>query len=96
MIIKDTKGVRTLVIDAGPMLRVGLRVKDYAEEFITVPEVFNEIRDRQARQQLAIFPFEIKTRVPSEEAFKAGIYSIILNSIFLQVNLKLSIFVTTN
>lgn len=71
MVLQSLNKVETLILDAGPIIKLGTKVKDYANQFITVPEVIREVRDRQARQQLAIFPFEIQVRVPSEEAFKA-------------------------
>ncbi|KAI0226548.1 hypothetical protein L0F63_000921, partial [Massospora cicadina] len=60
MVIQNTSKVEILVLDAGPIIKLGARIKDYAQEFVTVPEVIREVRDFQARHQLAIFPFEIK------------------------------------
>ncbi|KAI8808655.1 Nin one binding Zn-ribbon like-domain-containing protein [Cladochytrium replicatum] len=63
-----------LVIDAGPII-VGATSNLHlvAKEYYTLPEIVDEIRDRQTRGQLARFPFEFKARVPSEEAMNAVI-----------------------
>jgi hypothetical protein len=50
----------------------GSRLDHLAEEFWTVNEVINEIRDSRSRAVLASLPFELKTRVPSEEAIQFG------------------------
>ncbi|TPX69551.1 hypothetical protein SpCBS45565_g02250 [Spizellomyces sp. 'palustris'] len=67
---RDT--VLTLVVDAAPLIK-GTPLGHLAERFITIPEVLKEIRDRQARQALAQLPFDLETRVPSEEAMAAVI-----------------------
>ncbi|KAI9209857.1 Nin one binding Zn-ribbon like-domain-containing protein [Polychytrium aggregatum] len=61
--------VDTLVVDAAPLIK-GNRLEHLASNFVTIPEVLGEIRDRQARSAMATLPFELKVRAPSEEAMK--------------------------
>ena len=42
------------------------------EEFYTVQEVIEEIRDRQTRQNIDALPFEIIFREPSPSSLKFG------------------------
>ncbi|KAI8804231.1 Nin one binding Zn-ribbon like-domain-containing protein [Cladochytrium replicatum] len=63
-----------LVVDAGPIIMGATsNLHLFAKEYYTLPEIVDEIRDRQTRGQLARFPFEFRTRVPSEEAMNAVI-----------------------
>jgi len=48
-----------------------VKLERIASEFYTVNEVFDEVRDRQARLTLQTFPFEIKVRQPHPSAIKA-------------------------
>jgi hypothetical protein len=63
--------LRALVIDAGPLIK-NFKLHHLAEEFYTVSEVLEEVRDAAARQQLELTPYDIKVRSPSAEALKAG------------------------
>ncbi|RKO88837.1 Nin one binding Zn-ribbon like-domain-containing protein [Blyttiomyces helicus] len=65
---KDT--VHTLVVDAAPLIKA-TPIAHLATRFITTPDVMREIRDRQARANLAALPFELEVRAPSEDAMAA-------------------------
>ncbi|KAI9295148.1 hypothetical protein K502DRAFT_365267 [Neoconidiobolus thromboides FSU 785] len=71
--METAKKVQALVVDAGAIIKNGIRFKDYADEFVTIQEVLNEIRDKESRSQLNLFPYEIKVRIPTPEAMKAVI-----------------------
>ncbi|KAF9432400.1 Nin1 binding protein [Entomortierella beljakovae] len=61
-----------LVLDTSPFLRGGAsKLRALAEKFYTIPEVLNEIRDRQARNDLAMLPFDIKVINPNETSVRA-------------------------
>ncbi|KAI8816098.1 Nin one binding Zn-ribbon like-domain-containing protein [Fimicolochytrium jonesii] len=62
--------VVTLVVDSAPLIK-GTPLFHLAERFVTIPEVLAEIRDKRARQGLTTLPFDLETRVPSEEAVAA-------------------------
>ncbi|KAL7749366.1 20S-pre-rRNA D-site endonuclease nob1 [Sorochytrium milnesiophthora] len=62
---------RTLVLDTAPLLKNSFELLNIAETLITIPEVLAEVRDRRARQSLAVLPCEIQVRQPSEEAMAA-------------------------
>jgi RNA-binding protein NOB1 len=68
-----SKTVDNLVIDSKALIVGGLKLKDKAQNYYTVEEVFKEVRHKQAREELNLLPFELKVRVPSEEAMKIGI-----------------------
>jgi|LauGreDrversion4_1035100.scaffolds.fasta_scaffold148854_1 hypothetical protein len=59
------------IVDANAIIN-GLRLEHLASSFVTIPEVLDEIRDKQSRQFLATLPFPIETREPSDESVKAG------------------------
>ncbi|KAF9972799.1 Nin1 binding protein [Actinomortierella ambigua] len=62
----------SLVLDTSPFLRGGAsKLRTLAEKFFTIPEVLNEIRDRQARQDLAMLPFDIEVINPNEDSVRA-------------------------
>lgn len=62
-----------LVLDTSPFLRGGvLKLRTLADKFYTIPEVLNEIRDRQARNDLALLPFDIQVINPTEASVRAG------------------------
>ncbi|KAF9133036.1 Nin1 binding protein, partial [Mortierella sp. GBA39] len=49
----------SLVLDTSPFLRGGAsKLRALADKFYTIPEVLNEIRDKQARKDLDMLPFE--------------------------------------
>ncbi|KAK3829226.1 MAG: Nin one binding Zn-ribbon like-domain-containing protein [Benniella sp.] len=60
-----------LVLDTSPFLRGGaLKLRTLANKFYTIPEVLNEIRDKQARNDLAILPFDIEVINPTEASVR--------------------------
>ncbi|KAF9965453.1 Nin1 binding protein [Mortierella alpina] len=62
----------SLVLDTSPFLRGGaLKLRYLADKFFTIPEVLNEIRDKQARKDLAILPFDIEVINPTEASVRA-------------------------
>ncbi|ORY00281.1 hypothetical protein K493DRAFT_256577 [Basidiobolus meristosporus CBS 931.73] len=67
---KEPQKVNYLIVDSGPILKGG-KIGHLADHFYTIPEVFAEIRDRQSRQLLAQLPFDLKVRIPSDEALQA-------------------------
>ncbi|CAH0481987.1 unnamed protein product [Peronospora belbahrii] len=66
------KKVLHLVIDSGAIIK-GTNLAVLAENFYTVPDVLNEIRDKKSRAILERLPFTLQTREPSAEAMKAVI-----------------------
>ncbi|KAF9108075.1 Nin1 binding protein [Mortierella sp. AM989] len=61
-----------LVLDTSPFLRGGAsKLRALADKFYTIPEVLNEIRDRQARNDLAMLPFDIEVINPTEASVRA-------------------------
>ncbi|KAG0210198.1 Nin1 binding protein [Mortierella sp. GBA30] len=62
----------SLVLDTSPFLRGGaLKLRALADKFFTIPEVLNEIRDKQARNDLAMLPFDIEVINPTETSVRA-------------------------
>ena len=59
------------VIDANAIIN-GIRFEQMAGTIVTIPEVLEEIRDKQSRQFLATLPFGVEGREPSDESVKAG------------------------
>ena len=53
----------------------------YEQEYYSIEEVMNEVRDKYARESLDRFPFEIKLRHPSKEAIDIGIHYLFFLSI---------------
>ncbi|KAI8987512.1 Nin one binding Zn-ribbon like-domain-containing protein [Mycotypha africana] len=62
--------VKYLVIDTNAIIN-GMSLRNLAEEFYTIPEVLQEVRDARTREFLSRLPFEIKLMNPSEESMKA-------------------------
>eukprot|EP01121_Diplochlamys_sp_Union-15-3_P016964 TRINITY_DN5884_c0_g1_i2.p1 TRINITY_DN5884_c0_g1~~TRINITY_DN5884_c0_g1_i2.p1 ORF type:complete len:447 (-),score=86.85 TRINITY_DN5884_c0_g1_i2:10-1308(-) len=59
-----------LVIDSGAIIR-SMKLETYGENFLTVPEVVQEIKDKKAKSYLAAFPYKIEYRNPTPQALKA-------------------------
>jgi len=57
-------------VDAVAVIK-GIHLERLGKEFWTVSEALKEIRDVAARKLMQTFPFELKTREPSETAMKA-------------------------
>lgn len=64
-----------LIIDSGPIIRGhGRDFFGKAKRYLTVPEVYSEIRDAKARELLLQLPFELEVKEPSKESIKEGKY----------------------
>lgn len=69
----------SLVLDTSPFLRGGaLKLRYLGDKFFTIPEVLNEIRDKQARKDLALLPFDIEVINPTEASVRAGVKACLL------------------
>eukprot|EP00164_Ancoracysta_twista_P003084 GFYU01004116.1.p1 GENE.GFYU01004116.1~~GFYU01004116.1.p1 ORF type:complete len:491 (+),score=171.08 GFYU01004116.1:99-1475(+) len=69
---EDTGVKQYVIVDSAAIIR-GVRMGGTDTELVTIQEVLDEIRDQKARQYLETMPFEMKTRVPSDEAMAAVI-----------------------
>ncbi|OWZ07429.1 RNA-binding protein NOB1 [Phytophthora megakarya] len=69
-VLKTNKKVLHLVIDSGAIIK-DTNLAVLAENFWTVPDVLDEIRDKKSRAVLDQLPFTLQTREPSAEAMKA-------------------------
>ncbi|XP_023633986.1 RNA-binding protein NOB1 [Capsella rubella] len=65
---KSTKGISLAVVDANAVIEGGQSLTNFADKFVTVPEVLSEIRDPASRRRLAFIPFTIDTMEPSPES----------------------------
>lgn len=61
----------TAVVDANAIIN-GIRFDRMASKVITIPEVLQEVRDKQSRAFMASLPFGIDTQEPAEASSKAG------------------------
>ncbi|KAF5182365.1 Rna-binding protein nob1 [Thalictrum thalictroides] len=67
---KSSKGIAVAIIDANAVIQGGEKLKDYADKFVSVSEVMEEIKDPVSRHRLAFVPFTIDNMEPSSEALK--------------------------
>ncbi|PIA34765.1 hypothetical protein AQUCO_03700200v1 [Aquilegia coerulea] len=67
---KSSKGISVAVIDANAVIQGGDKLKDYADKFVSVSQVIEEIKDPVSRHRLAFVPFTIDTMEPSSESLK--------------------------
>ncbi|KAJ4885316.1 Nin one binding (NOB1) Zn-ribbon like [Raphanus sativus] len=65
---KSTKGISMAVVDANAVIDGRQSLTDFADKFVTVPEVLSEIRDADSRRRLEFIPFTIETMEPSPES----------------------------
>ncbi|CAN6929538.1 unnamed protein product, partial [Brassica oleracea] len=56
------------IVDANAVTDGRQSLTDFADKFVTVPEVLSEIRDSDSRRRLDIIPFTIETMEPSPES----------------------------
>eukprot|EP00755_Sulcionema_specki_P010250 Sspe_Gene.45962::Locus_22835_Transcript_1_1_Confidence_1.000_Length_1487::g.45962::m.45962/K11883/NOB1; RNA-binding protein NOB1 len=63
--------VRRLVLDTGAIVQGSAGLADRADEFITLQEVVQEVRDKKSRAFMEAFPFELIIRQPTQESIKA-------------------------
>lgn len=59
-----------LIVDTNAII-TGIALYGLAENYWTVSEVLNEIRDEKARQTLSLLPYKLTTRTPNEESIQA-------------------------
>ncbi len=63
---------KILVIDTAAFIK-GVRLERLAEEFWTIREVLDEVRDKKARDFLQTLPFEIKCTEPAAQDVQKGL-----------------------
>lgn len=63
------KRVQCLVADSASFIR-NAPLQNISEKVYTILEVINEIKDPQTRQRLAVLPYEVNFREPSQESIK--------------------------
>ena len=68
----DTNVLKHLVVDSGAIIKAE-RLEHVAENYWTVQEVIDEIRDSKSKHVLNTLPYELKIRVPSAECMNAVI-----------------------
>ena len=61
------------VIDANAIIEGGEKLSQYADKFVSVPEVMEEVRDPVSRHRLAFTPFSVQTMEPTPESLNKGI-----------------------
>ncbi|KAG6548360.1 hypothetical protein Mapa_010139 [Marchantia paleacea] len=64
----STAGLKTVVVDANAIIGGGIRLSGMADQFFTIKEVLQEVRDPASRFHLATLPVTINCLEPSEEA----------------------------
>lgn len=69
---KSTKGISVAVVDANAVIDGSQSLTNFADKFVTVPEVLSEIRDPNSRRRLEFIPFVIETMEPSPESLSKG------------------------
>ena len=68
------EGLKALVVDTAALLQLDLRLDRLAPELYTVPEVLREVRSKQAGEKLALVPYELHQREPSDAAMLFGAF----------------------
>lgn len=63
---------QTVVLDANVMISGTPLSLALTERVVTIPEVLEEVRDKQSRQAVESLPFKITTLEPSDESLSAG------------------------
>ena len=58
-----------LVIDSGGFLK-NVPLRELGDNLITLPEVIEEIRDKETRRRLEVLPFDLEFKQPSTEAIQ--------------------------
>ncbi|BFI04742.1 RNA-binding protein NOB1 [Marchantia polymorpha subsp. ruderalis] len=64
----STEGLKTVVVDANAIIGGGSKLSGIADQFFTIKEVLQEVRDPASRFYLATLPVTINCLEPSEEA----------------------------
>ncbi|KAI3881636.1 hypothetical protein MKX03_024957 [Papaver bracteatum] len=65
---KSSKGISVAVVDANAIIHGGSNLNNVADKFVSVSEVWEEIRDPVSRQKLELLPFTVETMEPSAES----------------------------
>ncbi|CAA7040376.1 unnamed protein product [Microthlaspi erraticum] len=66
---KSTKGISIAVIDANAIIHGGQNLTNFADKFVTVPEVISEVKDAASRHRLNyLLPFTIEEMEPSPDS----------------------------
>ena len=65
------QNIECLVADTAALIK-GARLDKQAQEIVTIREVVDEVRDKNARRALSMLPFELTFKQPSEESIKAS------------------------
>ena len=68
----ETNILKHLVVDSGAIIKAE-RLEHVAEQYWTVQEVIDEIRDSKSKHVLNTLPYELKIRKPSAECMNAVI-----------------------
>lgn len=67
---KSTKGIAVAVVDANAIIQGGDKLTSFAEKFVSISEVIDEVRDPVSRHRLNFLPFTVDTMEPSPESLK--------------------------
>ncbi|GAB4856874.1 hypothetical protein Ancab_014793 [Ancistrocladus abbreviatus] len=67
---KFTKGISVAVVDANAIIQGGERLTHLADQFVSLSEVINEVRDPTSRHRLSLLPFTIDTMEPSPDSLR--------------------------
>lgn len=59
------------VLDANAIIG-RLSVRNALDRLVTIPDVLQEVRDKQSREALAALPFRVELMEPSDESLHAG------------------------
>lgn len=63
-----TEGIAVAVVDANAIIQGAHNLTNFADKFVTVPEVLAEIRDPVSRNRLNFIPFSIDSMDPSPDS----------------------------
>ncbi|CAL0312662.1 unnamed protein product [Lupinus luteus] len=64
----SSNGISLAVVDANAVIESGEKLHTFADKFVSVPEVLDEIRDPVSRHKLSFLPFTIDTMEPTPES----------------------------
>lgn len=67
----NSEGISVAVVDANAIIH-GDKLVGVADKFVTISEVFDEVKDPVSRQRLALLPLAVETMEPSPESIKKG------------------------
>ncbi|KAK7358632.1 hypothetical protein VNO77_00570 [Canavalia gladiata] len=65
---KSSNAISFAVVDANAVIESGEKLHGFADKFVSIPEVMQEIRDPVSRHKLSFLPFTIQTMEPSPES----------------------------